>query len=138
LIYFASKDINIYILSITIASEEYIKINILEIISFFIETNFKTLEFFTSSIFSIYLFIWDFLKFILSLFDVENKRLILFQFIIGLAVVAPFIFITLWTSIILCCFHSEIFDEDDKIKDKDIGKIETKSELKIVDDKEEK
>lgn len=139
LIYFASKDINIYILSITIASEEYIKINILEIISFFIETNFKTLEFFTSStIFSIYLFIWDFLKFILSLFDVENKRLILFQFIIGIVVVAPFIFITLWTSIILCCFHSEIFDEDDKIKDKDIGKIEIKSELKIVDDKEEK
>ena len=85
MIYFREKkNMNNYVLSIATGSVEYIKINILEIISFFIETNIKNLEVFSSStIFSVYLFIWDIILFILDVADVKNISLIKFQFFFG-------------------------------------------------------
>ena len=53
-----------YLLSINVGSIEYIKICILEIISFFFEINFKSAEFFSiSTIFSFYFLIWNIILF---------------------------------------------------------------------------
>ena len=102
--YFGSIEINSYILCTTIASVEYIKINILEIISFFYETNYKTLEFFSSStIFSIYSLIWDIALFLLNLADYQNKYVLLFQFIIGIVIVGPFTLGSFISSICFAC-----------------------------------
>ena len=115
LIYFNYIEISSYLLSITIASVEYIKINILEIISFFIETNYKSLEFFSSStIFSIYLLIWDIALFLLSLADFDNKYIILFQFIVGLTVTGFFIVLSIITGSKLCQDKNEKNDEQKK------------------------
>ena len=74
-----------YILSINIGSIEYLKISILEIISFYFETNVRSLEFFSSStILSVYFLIWNIIIFIINIFDVENKSIIFFHFIFGI------------------------------------------------------
>ena len=122
LIYFNALEINNYFLSITIASVEYIKINILEIISFFIETNYKSLEFFSSStIFSIYLLIWDITLFFLSLADYDNKNVILFQFIIGVSVVGIFALLSICVIIGLSCEESNSYNNNNNnLKGKDL------------------
>ena len=82
------KKIENYILSIPIGSVEYIKINILEIISFFVETNYRSLEFFSNStIFSVYLLFWNIIIFILNVLDANNDVIIFIQYIIGSVVV---------------------------------------------------
>ena len=135
LIYFESIEIDSYILSMTIASVEYIKINILEIISFFYETNYKTLEFFSSStIFSIYLLIWDIAVFLLSLIDIQNKYVLLFQFIIGLVAIGPFTFFSVLTGINLSCMKLCEKNNDEVGKqNRDIKRYQKKSvELESV------
>ena len=110
IIYFDSKKIHYFVLSITLGSVEYIKINILEVISFFYEINYKNYEFFSSStIFSFYLLIWNFILFILDLLGVENKTLILVQFIFGIILVA-FIFIIFALLIFLLKHDKNRFD----------------------------
>ena len=93
------KKIENYILSIPIGSVEYIKINILEIISFFVETNYRSLEFFSySTIFSVYLLFWNIIIFILNVLDANNDVIILIQYIIEsfIVVLICFIFITFY------------------------------------------
>ena len=83
---------NIFLI-ITIGSVEFIKIFILEYVTFIYEVNSKRLVFFSiSTIFSFYLLLWDILLFILEITDVENISIILSQFIIGLIlIISPFI-----------------------------------------------
>jgi len=102
LIYFKKiKKNENYFLSITIGSEEYIKISLLENVSFFYEANFKDLEFIsTFSILSGFVLIWNVIIFILNLFDINNNSYILFQFIIGLIIDIPLVFFHL----VLICF----------------------------------
>ena len=102
LIYFKKiKKNENYFLSITIGSEEYIKICLLENVSFFFEANFKDLEFIsTFSILSGFALIWNVIIFILNLFDINNNSYILFQFIIGLIIDIPLVFLHLG----LICF----------------------------------
>ena len=77
----------IYALSTNIGSVEFIKILILENISYVYDTYNKNLEFFScSTIFSVYLLIWDILLFILEVSNVKNKSIIIFQFSFGIAV----------------------------------------------------
>ena len=122
LIYFMDEEMDYRILSITIGSVEYIKITILEIVSFYIETNYKTLEFFSSStIFSIYLSVWNIIMFILSLIDIEAHNMIFFQFIIGVSIpglLLLVVFFTFTTAIckFCCLLLFNIGDEESKRK----------------------
>ena len=105
-----------YFLSINVGSIEYIKICILEIISFFFEINFKSAEFFSiSTIFSFYFLIWNIILFFLDIGNVNNDSIILFQFIFG--IVAFCLYIILPTVFISIC--NKIKDKrerDEKIK----------------------
>ena len=105
-----------YLLSINVGSIEYIKICILEIISFFFEINFKSAEFFSiSTIFSFYFLIWNIILFFLDIGNVNNDSIILFQFIFG--IVAFCLYIILPTVFISIC--NKIKDKrerDEKIK----------------------
>ena len=84
LVYFRKiNKIENYFLSIAIGSVIYIKIYVLEFISFYFEQNYKSLSLLSSStIISLYLFIWDIIFFILDIADADNNKIILIQFII--------------------------------------------------------
>ena len=93
-----------YILSISIGSVEYIKIFILDILSFFFEINYESLELFSAStIFSIYLLIWNIILFILNLLDINNNSMLLFQFIFGLI---PGAFLTFLFILVICIYST--------------------------------
>lgn len=93
LVYFRKiNKIENYFLSIAIGGSIYIKIYVLEFLSFYFEQNFRSLSLLSSStIISFYLFIWDIFLFILDIADADNNKIILAQFII------------------LCCFFSLFF-----------------------------
>ncbi len=111
IIYFDSKKIHHFVLSIALGSVEYIKINILEVISFFYEINYKNYEFFSySTIFSFYLLIWNLFLFILDLFSVENNTLILVQFICGIIIATLILYI--FVSLILAFIFDDDIDDD--------------------------
>ena len=92
LVYFREiNKIENYFLSIAIGSVIYIKIYVLEFISFYFEQNYKSLSLLSSStIISLYLFIWDIIFFILDIADADNNKIILAQFIICCCFVALF------------------------------------------------
>ena len=122
IIYFANGEMDYHILSVGIASVEYIKITILEVVSFYIETNYKTLEFFSSStIFSIYLSVWNIIMFILNLTDVDAIKIIFFQFIIGVSFTGlfclfGFFYFTIVICKVCCLILFNIGDEESKRK----------------------
>jgi hypothetical protein len=105
LVYFRKgKKYENYILSISIGSVEYIKIFILDILSFFFEINYESLELFSAStIFSIYLLIWNIILFILNLLDINNNSMLLFQFIFGLI---PGAFLTFLFILVICIYST--------------------------------
>lgn len=74
-----------YILSMGIGSLEYIKIIILEYLSFSLENNIEGFGIF-STVFSVHLFILKIILLILNLLDVRNDSIIFFQFVFGIIV----------------------------------------------------
>lgn len=111
IIKFDSKEIHRFVLSIPLGSIEYIKINILEIISFFYEISKKDFEFFSSStIFSFYLLIYNFILALFEVLDIKNDTIILIQFIIG-NIVEAFIFI-IFIYMIIKFFSCKGFKDD--------------------------
>ena len=94
------------LLSISIGIVEYMKIFILEYITFMIEANVKYLAFFSlSTIFSFYLLAWDLILFILEVCDVKNSSMILFDFIFLLVLFGILIVIPILLMIAKFCYE---------------------------------
>ena len=98
-IYFNDKN-DKFELSFGIGSIEYIKILILENISFLYDTNYNLGFFSCSTIFSAYLLIWDIILTVLDVLEIENKSIIYFQFLFGLSFLAILIFFLFYVLII--------------------------------------
>ena len=76
----------------------------MDILSFFFEINYESLELFSAStIFSIYLLIWNIILFILNLLDINNNSMLLFQFIFGLI---PGAFLTFLFILVICIYST--------------------------------
>ena len=93
-----------YILSMGIGSLEYIKIIILEFLSFSLETNIENFDFF-SMIFSVHLFIMKIIILVLNLLGAKNDSIIFFQFIFGI-IVGGLAFLNIILSLITCIYFS--------------------------------
>ena len=107
IIYFKEIKGENILLSISIGIVEYMKIFILEYITFMIETNIKYLNFFSlSTIFSFYLLVWDIILFILEVCDAKYSSMILFHFIFLVVLFGILLVNYILLPIVIFCYDS--------------------------------